>query len=94
MNTVVGQRDLVPLANHIFPRFPGFSNSLELFMLPDYIICCDNFLEFDLKLFERNEQEDNCNFITVGSFHKTSEALLIHLEGQERIELIKADKKL
>lgn len=87
VNTIIGQRDMIPVANRIFPRFPGEFNALELFTLPDYLIFCDNFLKFNNKPFEKSDEsmnENPCNVVTVGSFRKTNEILLFNIDAVER----------
>lgn len=66
IQTILGQRNLLPLTPEICPQYNGFSSSLELFALPDYLVLCDNLLETEIKWV----RECDVKVVTVGSFEK------------------------
>jgi DNA polymerase alpha/epsilon subunit B len=45
VNTILGQRSLVPVSGYCIPKFAGFEDSLEMYALPDIIFLCDNLTE-------------------------------------------------
>ena len=50
-------------------------------------------MEFDNRTFERQETESPCHFVSVGSFAKTSEALMINIKEEDGFEIIALEKK-
>lgn len=80
INTILGQRNLLPLTPDICPQFNGYSSSLELFSLPDYLVLCDNLLEMDLV----NVKQCGVKVVTVSSFEKFGKYAKIDVSSVER----------
>ena len=85
VNTILGQRNLVPLSKTIFPKLMQYEASLELFSLPDVVILCDNFVKFD-RMFKKG-----CWFLTVSSFGTSNQ--FIEVDFAKSFDLAVPDGK-
>ena len=75
INTILGQRSLLPVSNYCIPKISSYESSLDLFILPEFLILCDNLCSTELA-----ENRPGCDIFTVGSISRSQTFLDINFK--------------
>lgn len=76
VNTLLGQRSLAPVSSYCMPRTTGYEDALEMFVLPDCLVLCDNLCES-----ESIEKRGGCSIFTAGSVTRNKTFLEVNFSS-------------